>query len=103
MDLRLSPDDIERLVKETILKSSFGQMVANSVTKCLDSYNSPVDEAVKQAIRQTIAILLDSPEYKPKMVAACRAAIESRLTDDLMQKLTSATLDKIQRAASSDY
>lgn len=102
MDLKLNADDIERLVKETILRSSFGTAVANAVTKSLSGYNSPVDEAVKVSIRTTVAELLEGPDYKPQIEQACRDAINARLNKELLAKLAESTIQKIERAA-SDY
>lgn len=102
MQLNMTPEDIDELVKQTILKSGIGKAIEQAVSKSLGGYDSPIDRAVKEVVTQQIVLLLQT-EYKDKVEASVRKAIEARITDDILEKIAGAAISKIESAARDRY
>lgn len=103
MQINLTPDDVDTLVKDTILKAGIGKVITDAVARTLGaSYNNPIDDALKRYIGTVVGQLLET-DFKVQVDAAVRAAIEERLTAPIMQKMSEAAIQKIVKAAEDSY
>lgn len=103
LQLNLTPEDIDTLVKDSILKSGIGKAIEGAVTKALTGYNSPVDEAVKDAVRLILNRMLQEEPWASKIKAAVTAALEARVTAESLEKIASDTATRIERAVQDRY
>lgn len=100
--LNLTTEDIERLVKETILKSGFGKAVETAIEKALTGYNSPVDEAVKQFVARTVREVLDVDPWRTKIREAVERAIAAKVTTETLDTVASKSVEAIVNAAEKE-
>lgn len=98
MDFNLSPEDIEKLVRDSIMKAGFGAAVVKGVTAALGGYNNPVDAEVKKYVGEVAASLIRE-KFAETIKAAVAAAIEARVTQETIDATVSAAVAKMQRAA----
>ena len=87
MELKLLPEDIDKFIREAVLKSALGKNIESTINKAVDdsinSYNSPVKQLVNEVIRELIKVQLDKPEYK------------QLITDAIVKRITPTTIDDI--------
>lgn len=95
-DLNLTPEDIEQLVKDSIMRSGFGAAVTTGVQKALGGYNSPIDEELRKYISQVMRELLAS-NFGAAIKEAVTTHMEKLVTAELIQKVTSEAMDKMIR------
>jgi len=51
MKIEINADDIEKLVREELVKAGLGKVIAEGVQKALSGYDSPVEKALKDALK----------------------------------------------------
>jgi len=87
MELKLLPEDIDKFIKEAILKSALGKNIETTIDKAvndaIDRYDSPIKQLVNEVIRGLIKEQLDKPEYK------------QQITDAIVKRITPKTIDDI--------
>ena len=98
LELNIKPEDIERLVKDSIMQAGFGKAVSDAVTRAMSGFNNPVDEAIKRYVGQVAADLIRE-KYAEDVRAAVQRHIEARVTSELIDKMTDEAVQKMQRAA----
>ena len=104
MQIDLKPEDVDELVKQTILKAGIGKTIQDVVAKTLgSSYDNPIEKAMKSYITTVVMDLLKT-DFKDKVDAAVRAALEAKLTSAVAERLADETINKIVKAATDrDY
>jgi len=87
MELKLLPEDIDRLIKETVLKSALGknieQTIDKAVSNAINDYHSPIKQLVNEVIRELIKEQLQKPEYR------------ELITDSIINRITPKAIDDI--------
>ena len=98
MEINLKPEDIDNLVKETILKSMIGGVIVESIKKALnlDNWDNPVDAAIKMHVRQ-IAMEVFTDEYKEEIRGIVKAAIEKRISSEVLHEVVDKFLLEWER------
>ena len=95
MELNLTPEDIEQLVKNTIMKSGFGAAVEKSVTAALGGYNSPIDKAIQEYVLNLARNLVHEKlgdQIKPMVVAA----IEAKVNEDFLNQVVTRVMQNFK-------
>ena len=89
MELKLLPEDIDKFIKEAVLKSALGKNIEQTINKAvsdaIDRYDSPIKKLVNEVIASLIKEQLDKPEYK------------QLITDRIVKIITPTTIDDILR------
>jgi len=87
MELKLLPEDIDKFIKEAVLKSALGknieETIDEAVSNAINSYNSPIKRLVNEVIASLIKEQLDRPEYR------------QLITDHIVKRITPTTIDDI--------
>jgi len=102
MELTISPEDIDRLVRETIMKSAFGDTITKAVNNALSGYNSPVDDAVKKLVG-SVATDVIREKFDEEIRALVTAAIEKRVTQSMLESIVDAATERMARAVKDSY
>lgn len=102
MNINITPEDVDSLVREALMKASFGKAVSEAITKSMSGYDSPVDKAVKAHVT-TVAEALVREKFDAQIKEAVAAKIEAMVTTELIDKAVSTTMDKMVRAAQERY
>lgn len=102
LELNISPEDIEALVRDSIMRSGFGKAVNEGVQKALSGYNNPLDEAIKRYVLDVAGTLLRE-KYNDQIRAAIATAMEKHVTTNILDKITEAAIEKMARAAQDRY
>ncbi len=98
LEFNISPDDIERLVKDSIMQAGFGRAVTDAIGKALTGYNNPIDEALKRYVGKVAADLIQE-KYASEVREAVARHIEARVTKELIDKVTDEAVRKMENAA----
>ena len=84
--LAIDPDMINRLVVESVLRSSLGEYVKQECERQIKDVASGYDAMVKRAVREVISQVLIEvvrDEYSDHI----RAALRAKLSDDVLEQL----------------
>ena len=104
MKIEINADQVDQLVRDTILKAGIGKTIEGAVQKILGahSYNNPVEDELKKYIASVVRLMLET-DFKDQVNAAVRAVLEKKVTQPIMEKMADAAIDKIVRAAEDKY
>lgn len=102
LELNIKPEDVEELVKDSIMKAGFGKVVENAITKALSGYNNPIDEAVKGYVAIVARQLLEE-KFEFQIREAVTMALTERVTKDFINSVVEAATDKMIKAANDRY
>ena len=95
MQFNLTPEDIDNLVRESIMKSGFGNAITASVTKVLNAgYDNPIDKEIKLFVGRTVADLINE-KFRDQIKLLVADQIEKQVTQDLLEKVTYETTKKM--------
>jgi hypothetical protein len=99
IELNLNPDDVDQLVKETIMKSAFGTLIIDSVKKALNSssYNNPIDTEMNRAV-QNMAREVIEKELGGKIREMVKVRVLEKLTDEVIGRVTDKSIDTMVEA-----
>lgn len=84
MELKLLPEDIDKFIKEAVLKSALGKNIESTIDKAvfnaINEYNSPIKQLVNDVIREIIKEHLAKDENR------------RLITDAIIEKITPKTI-----------
>lgn len=98
IEINMTPEDIERLVKDSIMRSGFGAAIEKALASALSGYNNPVEAQLKAFVGQVAGDLIRE-HYGEKIKAAVQAYIEKSVTDEIIESTTRAAVEKMVSAA----
>lgn len=98
IEINMTPEDIERLVKDSIMRSGFGAAVEKGLAEAMRSYNNPIEAQLKAFVGQVAGELIRD-HYGDRIRAAVQAHIEMSVTDEVIESTTSAAVAKMVNAA----
>lgn len=95
MELKLIPEDIDRIIRETIIKSALGknieQVINKSVSDCIDRYDSPINHLVREVVKELVKEHLSKPENN-KLITE---AIVRKITPEAIDSMLSFGIQKL--------
>lgn len=97
LELNIKPEDVEQLVKDSIMKAGFGKAVSDAVTKAISGYNNPVEDAIKRYVGQ-VADELIREKYSEEVRTAVQLHMEACITAELINKVTGEVVQRMQQA-----
>jgi len=88
VELKLVPEDIDKLIKETVLKSALGKNIEATIDKAVSNaisdYNSPIKQLVNEVVREIIKDHLGKPEHRQLITDAIVNRITPKAIDDIL-------------------
>lgn len=84
MEINLLPQDIDKLIRDTILKSALGknieQVIDKAVKDAVDGYNSPIKQLVHEVVKDLVKDYLAKDENrKPIEDSICNIVTPSTI------------------------
>lgn len=96
MEINLLPNDIDKLIKDTILKSALGKNIQQTIDKamsdCLDRYDSPVKKMVQEVVESIVKEHFSKEENRKNIYDA----IVKYLTPELIDKMMLYGINKLK-------
>lgn len=102
MQIEIKSEDIEKMVREELIKAGIGKVIVEGVHKALTGYNNPVDTAIKLYVGEVAAKVIRE-HYAAQIDEAIVKTIREMMTPELIDKVTDATVKKMVRAAADTY
>ena len=103
IEINLTADDIDTLVKDSIMKAGFGKAIEEGVKRAMaPGYDNPIEKATKEYVLQVCNSLLRE-RYADQVRTVVAAAIEAQVTQEVVQKITDAAVKKMVDAAADRY
>lgn len=88
MELNLLPEDIDKCIKETIIKSALGKNIEAVINKALndaiDVYNSPLKKIVIEVVNELVKEHLSKEENKSLITEAIAKIITPPTIEDIL-------------------
>ena len=89
MELKLIPEDLDKLIKETVLKSALGKNIEKTIDEamknCLDRYDSPIKNLVNEVVKELVNEHLNKPENKQFITDAIVRIITPKTIEDILK------------------
>ena len=98
MEINIQPKDVDRMVKDSILKSMVGAAINESVSKCFGGYDSPIEREVKKYVGEIVSQLLRE-KFSAQIKKLVEGFIKERVTNELLQKVTDTCVDRMIKGA----
>ncbi len=90
MDIKISPEEINKFIADAILQSSLGPSldarVKEMVSKLSSSYDNPFDVLIKAHIHNEVGTIL-TRDYKEYIHSKIKEKLTDKMVDDLIEKL----------------
>lgn len=101
MQIEIKPDDIDRLVKEALMKSAFGDSLKAAITNIFasDRWDNPFKVALNEQAKRIVAEIMREPEFIEPVRAAVRNKLASMVTDGALEAGVKAMMEKMIRNA----
>lgn len=101
MQIEIKPDDIDRLVKDALMKSAFGDALKAAITNIFasDRYDNPFKIALTESARAIVADIMREPEFIEPVRAAVRDKLASMVTDGALEEAVKVLLARMIRNA----
>lgn len=97
MELNISPQDIDKYVKDVLLQCTIGKNIKEglekSVKEIFSGYRNPVDEFVKAELSNIVREYMNRDEVKPIIIEAIAKAI----TPDAIQTIVNYGISEVAR------
>lgn len=101
MQINISAEDVERMVKDELVKAGLGKAIAEAVQKTLaPGYNNPLDTAVSKYVGEVASRLLRET-FAETIEHSVAAAIKARITVEFIDKVVAEAVAKMVRAVDS--
>lgn len=101
-EINLTPEDIDALVKDSIMKAGFGKAVEDAVKKVFTGYDNPIDAQLKKYVAEVAAQMIRE-RFADQIKAAVAQEIEARVTKDIVDIVVAASVSKMIHAAEERY
>lgn len=98
IELNIKPEDIDALVRESIMKAGFGNVISKAITEAFSGFNNPVNEAIRRYVGTVCSELLRE-KYAEEVKAAVAREIEKRVTTSMIDQTVDAAMQKMVDAA----
>lgn len=104
MEITIKPDDVDKLVREAILKSALGEGIAKAVKDLLTPGNgyraTPVEDAIKAYVAQIARDVL-TEVYADQIRAEVTKQLAEKVTPQFVEQLSSGSIQRMLTAAES--
>lgn len=92
MQIEIKPDEIDKYVKDAIINSTVGRIISEKVEKNMQDivnrkWDNPIDDLIKNIIRQTVDKLLQTPENTSIIEKAVQEKFTKDHVDDVVHKI----------------
>lgn len=100
MQIEIKPDDIDRLVKDALLKSAFGDALNAAITDIFasDRWDNPFKIALNEQAKAIVAQMMSEPEFITPVRAAVRAKLEEMVNSGGLEEGVKAMIAKMVRS-----
>lgn len=98
MHINITPEDVDTLVKDALLKAGIGKAITEAVAKTFSGYNNPIDEKLKQYVGDVAGDLIRT-KFDAQIKEAVAAHIEAKVTREIIDSVVNVSVDKMVRAA----
>lgn len=102
MNINITPEDVDALVKDALLKAGIGKAITEAVAKTLSGYNNPIDEKLRLYVGEVAGELIRA-KFATQIKEAVAVQIEAKVTKEVIEKVTTAATEKMIRAAEDRY
>lgn len=97
MELKLLPEDIDKFIKEAVLRSALGknieQVIDKAVKDSIDRYDSPIKQLVNEIIKEIVKDHLTKEENKSLIYEA----LLKNITPDAIETMVRYGIDQLKR------
>lgn len=103
IEINLTAEDVDALVRGSIMKAGFGKAIEDGVKRAISpGYDNPIEKATRAYVMQVCDDLLRT-KFAEQITATVAAHLEAMVTQDVLDKVTSAAVKKMVDAAESRY
>ena len=97
MELNITPEDIDKYVKDALLECTIGKNVKEAVEKSIKelfsrNYNNPVEEFVKQHLKDITREYMNQDHIKPLIIQS----VAKSITPESIEKIVTFGLKELQ-------
>jgi len=103
MNITINADDVDKFVKEALLKSAIGETVQKSLTELINNkHNSPLREAIKRHVSD-VAYEVIKEHHTETIRNQIIDILDKKLTQDLSNKVVEEVVEKMVKGIEERY
>lgn len=95
MEINITPEQINEMIREAVMNSSIGAVIKDQVKSAVDGlsshYNNPIEEAAKKEILHIIVEIMRSPEMHEKI----KSLVINSMTDEFISQITNSAFREL--------
>jgi len=95
IEVKIDPEDINKMVSEAILKSALGAEVKEAIQKTLanlnSNFNNPLTKVIERHIEDMVIKVL-SEDHREEITKLIKETLSEKLTSDFIHKIVMAGL-----------
>lgn len=101
MQIEIKPDDIDRLVKDALMKSAFGDALKAAITNIFasDRWDNPFKIALNEQAKKIVEQIMQEPEFSEPIRAAVKAKLAELVNGGALEEGVKAMVAKMIRNA----
>lgn len=101
MEINLNEEDVNKFVKDALLKSCLGAAVQGAVNEIIKkTYDNPINKAIEHAVYK-VAVELVENKFIEQIKSAIEKGVQEKLTPEAVDQMTDRTITKIVNAMKS--
>lgn len=102
MNIEITPDDVEKLVKDQLVKAGLGKAISEAVARNFSGYDNPVDKEIKKYVGEVVSSLIRE-KYAEQIKVAIATVVEERVTQSMIDETVDTAMSRIEKAANDTY
>lgn len=106
VDLKLSGDDVNRIVADAVLQSTVGETLRTIIKKYIEdlskTYNNPFEQEIKNLISIQMKKTIED-EFAGQIREKAGEQVRRALTDDVLESLIAKAVARAQDALTNRY
>lgn len=105
MQIEFKAEDIEKYVKEAVIKSSVGKAIDDAIKDVMrvDRYDSPIKKHLEMIVRDIAADIIRE-KFSADIRQKVATLIETLVNEEMLENLTNTAVNKMVRAMENrDY
>lgn len=99
IELNITPEDIDQIVKTSLIEAGLGKAISNAVADSLSGYDNPIKNATRYYVGRLAEKMIEEL-YGEQLRSAVKEKLAEYFTSETIDNLATRTIREVVSAAS---